>query len=538
MDALNRIGFLEDRLHRLSEIGMALSTEKNTDRLFEMILEEAKNISRADGRTLYSMNDKGDLNFEILCNDTMDTVMGGTSGTEIPYYPVHLWLEDGTPNQKNVSAYVALTGKTVNIKDAYEEEGFDFEGTKNFDKKSGYRSKSFLTVPLKNHENEIIGVMQLINARNDHGEVVRFNKEMQEQIESLASQGAVALTNKRLVEELKTLFEAFIKLIATAIDKKSEYTGGHCERVPVITMMLADAVAKVKKGKYKDFKMTVEERYELYIAAWLHDCGKVATPPHVVDKSTKLETIFDRIELIKTRSQILKKDAQIELLNRKLNEGNDDQFELEYKTKIDAIDNDIQFLIDCNIGGEYMKPEFQKRVELIGSQKINIDGVERNFLTSEEIRNLNIQKGTLLPEEREIINDHIVITIEMLEQLPYPKNLKNVPEFAGGHHEKMDGTGYPKGLNESQMSTQAKIMAIADIYEALTAADRPYKDGKKLSDAMRIMGYMKDDYHIDKDLFEIFVSSGTYKHYAKKYIAKNQIDQVDETSFKKKKIVD
>ena len=532
MDALNRISFLEDRLHRLSEIGMALSTEKNTDRLFEMILEEAKNISRADGRTLYSMNDKGDLNFEILCNDTMDTVMGGTSGVEIPYYPVHLWLDDKKPNQKNVSAYVALTGKTVNIKDAYEEEGFDFEGTKNFDKKSGYRSKSFLTVPLKNHENEIIGVMQLINARNDHGEVVSFNKEMQEQIESLASQGAVALTNKRLVEELKTLFEAFIKLIATAIDKKSEYTGGHCERVPVITMMLADAVAKVKKGKYKDFKMTADERYELYIAAWLHDCGKVATPPHVVDKSTKLETIFDRIELIKTRSQILKKDAEIELLNQKLNKGLSDQSELEYQTKIDAIEDDMQFLIDCNIGGEFMKPELQKRVEAIGSRKIIIDGVEKDFLTTEEIRNLNIQKGTLLPEEREIINDHIVITIEMLEQLPYPKNLKNVPEFAGGHHEKMDGTGYPKGLNDSQMSTQAKIMAIADIYEALTAADRPYKDGKKLSDAMRIMGFMKDDYHIDKDLFEIFVSSGTYKHYAKKYIAKNQIDQVDEASFK------
>ena len=249
MDALNRIKFLEDRLHRLSEIGMALSTEKNTDKLFEMILEEAKNITRADGRTLYSMNKKGDLDFEILCNDSMDTVMGGTSGVEIPYYPVHLWLDDKTPNQKNVSAYVALTGKTVNIKDAYQEEGFDFEGTKNFDKKSGYRSKSFLTVPLKNHENEIIGVMQLINARNDHGEVVSFNLEMQEQVESLASQGAVALTNKRLVEELKTLFEAFIKLIATAIDKKSEYTGGHCERVPVITMMLADAVAKIDHGK-------------------------------------------------------------------------------------------------------------------------------------------------------------------------------------------------------------------------------------------------------------------------------------------------
>ena len=194
----------------------------------------------------------------------MNTVMGGTSGNKIPFYPVHLWLDDKTPNQKNVSAYVALTGKTVNIKDAYEEQGYDFEGTINFDKKNGYRSKSFLTVPLKNHENEIIGVMQLINAQDEHGNVISFNQEMKEQIESLASQGAVALTNKRLVEELKA-FESFIKLIATAIDKKSEYTGGHCERVPVITMMLADEVAKVKKGKYKDFTMNDDERYELYL---------------------------------------------------------------------------------------------------------------------------------------------------------------------------------------------------------------------------------------------------------------------------------
>ena len=340
MDALNRIKFLEDRLHRLSEIGMALSTEKNTDRLFEMILEEAKNITQADGRTLYSVNEDGDLDFEILRNDSMNTIMGGTSGVEIPYYPVHLWLDDKTPNQKNVSAYVALSGKTVNIKDAYQEEGFDFEGTKNFDKKSGYHSKSFLTVPLKNHESEIIGVMQLINAKNDKGEVISFSPEMQEQVESLASQGAVALTNKRLVEELKTLFEAFIKLIATAIDKKSEYTGGHCERVPVITMMLADAVAKVKKGRYKDFSMTDEERYELYIAAWLHDCGKVATPPHVVDKGTKLETIFDRIELIKTRMELLKRDAEIAFLKRQLNGVVEKEYDAKYRESIKQIDEE------------------------------------------------------------------------------------------------------------------------------------------------------------------------------------------------------
>ena len=528
MDALNRIKFLEDRLHRLSEIGMALSTEKNTDRLFEMILEEAKAITRADGQTLYSMNKDGNLEFEIMRNDTMNIDMGGTSGIEIPYYPVKLWIDKQTPNKQNVSAYVALAQKTVNIHDAYEEEGFDFEGTKNFDEKSGYRSKSFLTVPLKNHENEIIGVMQLINARNDHDEVISFNEEMQEQLESLASQGAVALTNKRLVEELKTLFEAFIKLIATAIDKKSEYTGGHCNRVPVITMMLADAVAEITEGKFKDFSMTADQRYELYIAAWLHDCGKVATPPHVVDKSTKLETIFDRIELVKTRMELLKRDAEIAFLKRKLNGQKSDTFDEEYKETVRQIEENMAFLETCNVGGEFMKPDLQDRVNSIGEQQVNLYGKKQNFLTDEELKNLNIPKGTLLPEEREIINDHIVITIEMLEQLPYPKHLKNVPEFAGGHHEKMDGTGYPKGLKANQMSTQAKMMAIADIYEALTAADRPYKDGKKLSTAMRIMGFMKNDYHIDEDLFEIFVKSGVYKKYAEDYVAKTQIDDVDE----------
>ena len=524
-----KIKYLQEQILRLSEIGMALSTEKNTDALFEMILDEATRITKADGRTLYTINKEGNLNFEILGNDTMNQRMGGTSGLEIPYYPVKLYLQNGKPNNSNVSAYVALTGETVNIKDAYEtKKGFDFSGTKAFDKKNKYRSKSFLTVPLKNHENEIIGVMQLINARNERNQVISFDESMQKQVESLSSQGAVALTNKRLVEELKTLFEAFIKLIATAIDKKSNYTGGHCERVPIITMMLADAMHNIKEGKFKDFSMTEEERYELYIAAWLHDCGKVATPPHIVDKSTKLETIFDRIELIKTRMEILKRDAEIVFLKSQLNGKDSKKSDKKYNEKIKQIDDNFKFLQSCNIGGEFMLPEKQKRVEEIAKEIIILDGKKQFVLNEEEVRNLNIAKGTLLPEEREIINDHIVITIEMLEQLPYPKQLKNVPEFAGGHHEKLDGTGYPKKLKANEMSVQAKIMAIADIYEALTAADRPYKDGKRLSQAMRIMGFMKNDYHIDEDIFELFVKSGVYRQYADKYISGNQIDAVDE----------
>lgn len=527
MNDKQKIKNLENRIHRLNEIGMALSTESDSNKLFEMILEEARNITNADGRTLYSKNKEGNLKFEILRNDTMNTIMGGSSNKEIPFDPVKLWVDDSTPNQSNVSAYVALTGETVNIKDAYQEAGFDFSGTKSYDEKTGYHSKSFLTVPLKNHENEIIGVMQLINARDEDNEVVPFDKDMQEQIESLASQGAVALTNKKLVGELKTLFEAFIQLIATAIDKKSEYTGGHCSRVPVITMMLADAVAKTTSGKYKDFSMTEEERYELYIAAWLHDCGKVATPPHVVDKGTKLETIFDRIELVKTRMEILKRDVEIDFLKRQLN-GSLPEFDEKYTKAIKEIDENIKFIEACNIGGEFMKSELQDKIVAISKQKLFLNNKEMNILTDNEVRNLNITKGTLLPEERDIINDHISITIDMLEELPYPKNLKNIPEFAGGHHEKMDGTGYPKGLKADQMSPQAKIMAIADIYEALTAADRPYKEGKKLSQAMRIMGFMKNDYHIDEDLFEIFVNSGVYKKYAEHHVASNQIDQIDE----------
>ena len=527
MNDKQKIKNLENKIHRLNEIGMALSTESDSNKLFEMILEEARNITNADGRTLYSKNKEGNLKFEILRNDTMSTIMGGSSNKEIPFDPVKLWVDDSTPNQSNVSAYVALTGETVNIKDAYQEAGFDFSGTKSYDEKTGYHSKSFLTVPLKNHENEIIGVMQLINARDEDNEVVPFDKDMQEQIESLASQGAVALTNKKLVGELKTLFEAFIQLIATAIDKKSEYTGGHCSRVPVITMMLADAVAKTTSGKYKDFSMTEEERYELYIAAWLHDCGKVATPPHVVDKGTKLETIFDRIELVKTRMEILKRDVEIDFLKRQLN-GSLPEFDEKYTKAIKEIDENIKFIEACNIGGEFMKSELQDKIVAISKQKLFLNNKEMNILTDNEVRNLNITKGTLLPEERDIINDHISITIDMLEELPYPKNLKNIPEFAGGHHEKMDGTGYPKGLKADQMSPQAKIMAIADIYEALTAADRPYKEGKKLSQAMRIMGFMKNDYHIDEDLFEIFVNSGVYKKYAEDHVASNQIDQIDE----------
>ena len=530
------ISLLEEQIEHLSDIGIALSKEKNMQLLLEMILEEARRITNCDGRTLYMMTGDDKLKFEIVRTDSLKFHMGGTSGEEIPFYPVKLYTEEGKPNHGMIAAYAGLTGEAINIPDAYKADGFDFSGTKMFDEKTGYRSKSFLTVPLTNHLDEIIGVIQLLNAQNPQtGEVIPFSEEAQKLVESLCSQAAVAITNKQLIEQLEELFEAFIKLIATAIDKKSPYTGGHCTRVPVLTMMLADAVEDVNYGPYKNFSMTDEERYELYIAGWLHDCGKVATPTNVVDKGTKLETIFDRIETINTRFEVLKRDVKIDYLQKILDtKPSSDKaikvLENEYKSKLRKIRKDQMFIQACNVGGEYMAKELQERVIKISNYPYRQNGKKRSFLSKEEVRNLNIPKGTLLPEERQIINDHIVITIDMLNQLPYPKHLKNVPEFAGGHHEKLDGTGYPQGLTHDEMSPQAKIMAIADVYEALTAADRPYKDGKKLSLAMRIMGFMRDDYHIDPDLFEIFVKEGVYKKYAEEHVKFSQIDDVDQGS--------
>lgn len=539
MTLKEKCAVLEDRVKRLQEIGLALSTEDDINVIFELIMDEAKNITNADGRTLYMISDDGKtMKFEIMATDSMNFSQGGTTGVKITIPPMQLFNEDGTPNHSSIVAYSANTGKIVNIKDAYKEKGFDFTGAKNFDKDTGYRTKSVLSVPLKNHENDIVGVMQLINAEDPKsGETISFSDHMQNQVESLASQGAVALTNKRLVAELKNLFESFIQLIATAIDKKSPYTGGHCERVPEITMLLADAVEKTKTGKYKDFSMNEDERYELYIAGWLHDCGKVATPPHIVDKGMKLETITDRIEVMDTRFEVLKRDAeismlkkQIELMGKGMANGKIKSLVSEFDDKITQFNSDQTFIQKTNRGGEFMEEEDQRRVSNIGNYKWKLEGEKINLFDEKDVRNLQIPKGTLLPEEREIINDHIVITIDMLEKLPYPKKLRNVPEFAGGHHEKLDGTGYPKGLKDEEMSVQAKMMAIADIYEALTAADRPYKDGKKLSQAMRIMGFMKNDYEIDQDLFEIFVKEGVYKKYAEKYLGDDQLDKVDEAA--------
>ena len=533
------ISDLEKQIQNLANIGLALSKERDMDKLLEMILLEAKRIANSDGGTLYMMTDNQRLKFEIIMTDSLNFHMGGTSGEDIPFYPVKLYTDEGEENKSMIAAYVALTGETVNLPDAYKAKGFDFSGTKMFDEKTGYRSKSFLTVPLKNHEDEIIGVLQLLNAQTEkEKKIISFGADVQQMVEALASQAAVAITNKNLIRDLEALFESFIKLIASAIDAKSPYTGGHCARVPEITILLAEAVAATRDGPFADIVFSDKEMYELKIAAWLHDCGKVATPEFVVDKSTKLETIYDRVNEVETRFAVIKRDEEIKKLKKELKIEKDrslssiekaekiDHLTKGYRKRVRILKKDLDFIKESNIGGEFMSGDKKERVHEIANYKWKPNGKIENFLSENEVYNLTIPRGTLTPEERKVINDHIVVTIKMLEELPYPKHLQNVPEFAGGHHETLDGTGYPKGLTKDEMSVQARIMAIADIFEALTARDRPYKKGKTLSQAMRILGFMKNDAHIDADLFEIFVKEKIYMKYAEGFLDPEQIDEV------------
>jgi HD-GYP domain-containing protein (c-di-GMP phosphodiesterase class II) len=514
---------LGQRLEQLNAIGASLSAERDINRLLESILAAAKTITRADGGTLYRVADDKTLRFEIVRTTSLKYYLGGTSGNPVPFYPIQLY-KDGKPNHSMVAAHAALTGKTVNIADAYTADGFDFSGTRAFDSKTGYRSKSFLTVPMRNHEHETIGVLQLINARDPRsGEIAAFSDSDQRLAESLASQAAIALTNRMLINQLEQLFESFINLINSAIDEKSPYTGGHCQRVPQLTMMLAEAVNDTREGPLAEFQMSEKDRYELKIAGLLHDCGKVTTPVHVVDKATKLETIYDRIHLIDTRFEILKRDLEIQGLKDELDAA-------QVRRRLRELDDDRRFLHACNIGGERMKDEDVQRVKRIAAYRWrDMAGHEASFLSDDEVKNLTIRAGTLTDDERKVINHHIVATIKMLEALPWPRHLTKVPEYAGGHHERMDGKGYPKGLKREQMSVQARCMGIADIFEALTAKDRPYKKGKTLSESLEILGRMRLNHHVDPDLFDIFVRRKVYRRYAEMFLDPEQIDAVDES---------
>ena len=530
---------IAQRLDLLTEVSVALGNSPDTGTLLDRILNIAKTLTHADGGTLYRPDEsRQSLDFSISINDTLGIYQGGASGNPIDIPSVPLFDAQGNRNLGSVAAYSANFGQSVNIEDVYQADVFNFSGMRSFDKTFGYHSQSFLTVPMNDHEGELVGVLQLINAREpETGKIVAFSATDQRFIEALAAQAAVAITNQQLVLQLEELLEALVNLINIGIDEKSPYTGRHCQFVPELTMMLAEAVHNSVSGPLAHFRMDDADRKELWFAGLLHDCGKITTPVHVVDKATKMETIFDRIHMIDTRFEVLMRDCEIRALRAKCAGGvggagpDHAAIDARLAAELAQLRDDREFLRVANVGGEGMAPADQDRVRQIAKYRwVGVDGAERNFLDDEEELNLTIRFGTLTDAERKIINNHISVTIKMLESLPWPKHLANVPEYAGGHHERMDGKGYPRGLTKDQMSVQARIMAIADIFEALTARDRPYKKGKMLTESLRILGNFSLNGHIDPDLFDIFIRSKIYMEFARKNMDERQIDEVIEAN--------
>ena len=509
---------LGGQIKKMSDIGRALSGVYDLNALLEMIVDQARSFTNADAGTLYIVEEET-LRFQIVQNDSLKIFMGGKTGETIPFPPVEL-------KESNVSAFVALKGKSVNIPDVYDTDLFDFTGPKKFDQSTGYRSKSMLVVPMKNHDNDVIGVLQLLNATNPvNNEVIAFSQDYENLSESLASQAAVSITNAKLISNMTELFEAFVKVMATAIDEKSPVTGGHIRRVADLTLTMAEVIHNHDEGAFKDRKFSPDQMYELRIAAYMHDIGKVTSPVEIVEKAKKLQTIFDRIHYIRLRMdyiiQKVKLEGQqkkIELLERKADLAEIKKVELKSEKQIQEMEDIRLFINKCNEPGEFLEDETLDKLKEISLRTyLDNEGQQQPFITEDELLNLSIRRGSITDAERKKMQDHAAVTLKMLKQIPFTKKLKNIPSFAGAHHEFINGKGYPLGLKGDEIPFEGKLMAVTDIAEALTASDRPYKKAMPLETVYRILRSMAKNGELDNDMVELFINEEIYKTYQEKH---------------------
>lgn len=532
---------LQLRMSRNLEIGMALSSERDVEVLLEMIVDEARRLTSADGGTLFLLDVKAkELRWAIVQNETMRIAFGGKSAGAINpehFKPIPLFDELGEPAMENVATYTAHTAHPVRIDDAYDEhDDFDFEGPIRFDAQTGYRTRSIMVVPLCHFEGGVVGVLQLINARDEHGQSRPFDPDDQSAAMGLASQAAVAVKNALLFAELEAQFEAFIEVIASAIDEKSPYTAGHVKRVVDVAMSIAHAINESEEGEFAGVEFSRDELKALKIASWMHDVGKIATPEYIIDKATKLETIFDRISIVRERfariALAMERDAlhaRLELWENKVPEGERETLTIELSVALERslaeLDDELALIERCNPGNEFMSDELLERIQAIAlNPYTTTSGEVIEKLTANEIENLSIRRGTLTSDEIAIIRDHARISYEMLSMLPFSRHLVNVPEIAAGHHEKLNGKGYPRGLSAEQLSLPARILAIADIFEALTARDRPYKKPSPLTMVNRILGFMIKDGELDERIIDFAKSSGVFDAYAEIEVSPAQRD--------------
>jgi HD-GYP domain-containing protein (c-di-GMP phosphodiesterase class II) len=510
-------GEAEGRVARLIEIGVALSAETDLDALLEKIVQYAREITCADAGTLYELAD-GELHFRIIQNDTLGVSLGGVSGGHISLAPVPLL-------ETNVSAHAALTGLTVRVDDVYASEEFDFEGPRKYDAQTGYRSRSMLVVPLRTPERGVIGVLQLMNAVDaEDGRVVGFRDDVVSIGEAFASQAAVAITNARLLGELQGMMESMIRVLGVAIDAKSPYTGNHVQRVAEVNVALAKALSDTRQPPFETVRFSGAELEEIRIAGWLHDVGKVTTPVHVMDKATKLEAQFDRIELIRARFELIRRGLEIAALQDKLacsGSGEaravSERIDQELKADVAELEDEFQFVARCNRPGEFVDEADLKTLTRIAQKTYDENGEQRPYLTDDEVANLAIRRGSLTAREIDVMRQHVAWTTRMLNQIPFTERLRNVPVYASQHHEKLNGTGYPNGVCGDDLPLQSRILAIADFYEALSAKDRPYKDAMDQATILAILRRAAEEGEIDLEILEFAVEAGVFDRFEQDY---------------------
>ncbi|WP_283150535.1 HD domain-containing phosphohydrolase [Silvimonas soli] len=558
-DAMRRMKLT---IAQFRDIGDALADEREFPRLIERILIETVHMADARGGIVYLTEPDGRLVAEQACRADQCMVDTAALPTLVPQMQT-----------QHPAVLADVSGQTQSIWLEADRLNNWFGQLQPFD-----HNAVAVAIPLINRQEETVGVLVLFI---EAAEALRGGHPMLALLEAVSGTAAVAIETQRLIQEQQALLESFIQLVAGAIDAKSPYTGGHCQRVPELTKMLAHAACDTLEGPYKQFSLSDQEWEALHIGAWLHDCGKVTTPEYVVDKATKLETLYDRIHEIRMRFEVLKRDAWIAYWQGVAQGGDAQTLSATREQLLHTLDEEFTFVARCNEGGEVMAKEDIERLYQIGqrtwqrtlddrigisyeeherksrmpasllpaSMPLLADAPDQVIYRNErdqlpqgygfemkvpeylynrgELHNLSVSRGTLTEEERYKINEHIVQTIVMLEKLPFPRHLRNVPEIAGGHHEKMDGNGYPRRLKRDEMSPLARMMAIADIFEALTAVDRPYKRGKTLAESIAIMARMRREQHIDGELFELFLRSGVYLHYGQRYLRPEQVDEVD-----------
>lgn len=499
---------LQSQIARLNQIGIALSSEHNLNKLLELIVTEARRFTVADGGSLY-IKEGEKLNFLVAQTESLEARTQQKSFKSF-YVPL---------TKESISGYVATTGKTLNIADVYHiPPTVEYRFNKEFDRRMSYRSKSMLTVPMRDHNDEIIGVLQLVNSLDLDGRVVPFRKEYEALILSLASQAAVAIRNAKLIEDIKSLFRSLVRYSAKAIDSRSPHTAGHSGRVAKYSLRIAQAINEEKDGAFASIKFSPEQLEELRMAGWLHDIGKIGVKESVLEKGTKLND--DQIETVAERFAVIKASLQLEHCRQRsalLQAGNNDaealaEIDRKLAAGLEAAESDLEFLRRINIP-EVMQQGDVDRLRAI-AERTFIDPCTsemRYYLTSHEFENLAVLRGNLTAGERKEIQRHVDYTMEILRKIPFTKDLENIPIIAAAHHEMLDGSGYPQGLKGDDIPLQARIMCISDIYDALSSKDRPYKKAMPLEKSLAILQEEAKRGKLDANLIELFIRRKLYE---------------------------